>query len=359
MNALFQKEVMIINGISQHNLLPIDTTPSLLQNFVSKYTNEPFKKNHSFDPQSLTNLGKDNSLIIAVKPLNLADEINDLMKSLHNALRPDGRLIVLAETTIADKLRLKKKYPSPLNHCIYFLIFIFHRFLPKLTSLTGRLYSKFRRNKYKYYTKAEILGRMIYGGFSIEDRQEENGILITVLKKGSHTATLSHPSTGIVFRMKRIGKNGNLINVYKLRSMYAYSEYLQEYINRFHGLEASGKFNNDFRVSTIGKFIRKYWLDELPMIINLLKGDIKLVGVRPLSRHYFSLYPAAVQQLRIHHKPGLIPSAYADSPHKSLQDVVDSEMKYMKAYQRKPLWTDIRYIFKCMHTIFFKKVRSK
>ena len=49
--------------------------------------------------------------------------------------------------------------------------------------------------------------------------------------------------------------------------------------------------------------MRRFWLDELPMIINLIKGDMKMVGVRPLSKQYFSLYAEEVQQKRVMHKP--------------------------------------------------------
>ena len=58
--------------------------------------------------------------------------------------------------------------------------------------------------------------------------------------------------------------------------MYPYAEYLQEYIYHNNDLKKGGKFNNDFRVSTQGKFMRKFWIDELPMFKNLIVGDIKM-----------------------------------------------------------------------------------
>ena len=89
-----------------------------------------------------------------------------------------------------------------------------------------------------------------------------------------------------------------IINVYKVRSMYAYSEYIQDYIYDQNKLNDKGKFNNDYRINVIGKLSRKLWLDELPMIYNLIKGDLKLVGVRPLSAHYLSLYSPEVKERR-------------------------------------------------------------
>ena len=58
----------------------------------------------------------------------------------------------------------------------------------------------------------------------------------------------------------------------KLRTMYPYSEYCQELIMRENKLAKSGKIWNDFRITTWGKFFRKFWFDELPMFINFFKG---------------------------------------------------------------------------------------
>ncbi len=59
--------------------------------------------------------------------------------------------------------------------------------------------------------------------------------------------------------------------------MHPYSEYLQEYILERNGLDKGGKFKGDFRITGWGKILRRYWLDELLMIINLFKGDLKIV----------------------------------------------------------------------------------
>merc|ERR1712194_432188 len=91
------------------------------------------------------------------------------------------------------------------------------------------------------------------------------------------------PSYGPIYKMPRVGKRNKIINVYKLRTMYPYSEYLQEFIFNKNGTSNGDKVNQDFRISPIGSFFRKFWIDELPMIINLVKGDLKIVGVRPLS----------------------------------------------------------------------------
>jgi lipopolysaccharide/colanic/teichoic acid biosynthesis glycosyltransferase len=103
--------------------------------------------------------------------------------------------------------------------------------------------------------------------------------------------------------------------------------------------------------------MRKFWLDELPMLINLIKGDLKLFGVRPLSRQYFKLYTLELQKLRIKTKPGLIPPFYVDNPG-TLEEIVSSELRYLRSYEKHPFRTDWKYFWKACFNILFRKYRS-
>jgi lipopolysaccharide/colanic/teichoic acid biosynthesis glycosyltransferase len=152
---------------------------------------------------------------------------------------------------------------------------------------------------------------------------------------------------------------GKPIKVYKMRTMHPYSEYLQAYIHDKNNLKAGGKFYKDIRITSIGHIMRKYWIDELPMFLNLFKGEMKLVGVRPLSVHYFNLYSKELQEKRIKHKPGLLPPFYADLP-QTLDEIQESEMKYLLACEEKGVFiTDIRYLFLIIKNIVFNKARSE
>ena len=150
-----------------------------------------------------------------------------------------------------------------------------------------------------------------------------------------------------------------MIGVYKFRTMYSYSEYLQPYMLEHEGLQEGGKFARDYRVNGWGKLLRRTWLDELPMFINVFKGQMKLVGVRPLSRHYFSLYKPEMQDLHTSVKPGLLPPFYYDeySP-VTLEDVQASEKRYIDAYHQHPFATDWRYFWGTVGNILFKRKRS-
>ena len=94
------------------------------------------------------------------------------------------------------------------------------------------------------------------------------------------------------------------------------------------------------------------------MLINVLKGDIKLVGVRPLSKHFYSLYDEDLQINRIKNKPGFIPPYYVDLP-KTMNEIMESERKYLDLYNKSPIKTDIIYFFKAFKNVLFRGVRSK
>jgi lipopolysaccharide/colanic/teichoic acid biosynthesis glycosyltransferase len=139
--------------------------------------------------------------------------------------------------------------------------------------------------------------------------------------------------------------------------MHPYSEYIQDYVYKQNDLQDGGKFNDDFRITSWGAVCRKIWLDELPMLINFFKGNMKLVGVRPLSRHYFELYARDLRERRIKYKPGLIPPFYADMP-SDLDSIQESENKYLDSYDKHPVLTDFKYFWKSMFNILFRHARS-
>jgi lipopolysaccharide/colanic/teichoic acid biosynthesis glycosyltransferase len=85
---------------------------------------------------------------------------------------------------------------------------------------------------------------------------------------------------------------------------------------------------------------------------------MKIVGVRPLSNHYFSLYSEELQAKRVLLKPGLLPPFYADMP-KTMEDIQNSEMHYLTECEEKGVMrTDIKYFFLIIKNILFKKARS-
>lgn len=213
------------------------------------------------------------------------------------------------------------------------------------------------RGENRVLSKAEMLGRLYSCGFDVVNETEIDRQYYVIAKKIKRPYFDLEPTYGPLIKLQRIGKGGKIIKVYKFRTMHPYSEYLQEFVYAKHNLEEGGKFKNDFRVSTLGRLMRKFWIDELPMLVNFFRGDLKIVGVRPLSQHYFSLYSKELRELRIKYKPGLIPPFYVDKP-KTLEEIMASELKYFDAYDKHPILTDIRYFFMAAYNIIFRKYRS-
>ena len=162
----------------------------------------------------------------------------------------------------------------------------------------------------------------------------------------------------IIIALPRVGKDGKIIKVYKVRTMIPNAESLQPFVYATNGLALGGKFADDYRITRVGRILRQYWMDEIPQIINLIKGDVKLFGVRPLSAHYLSLYSTEVRERRLKYTPGLISPIYFDCP-KTFEEIQQSELNYLNAYDRHPYLTDLLYFTKVLFNIAFRRVRSK
>jgi lipopolysaccharide/colanic/teichoic acid biosynthesis glycosyltransferase len=296
----------------------------------------------------------------AILNIGMSNEIRRLNRFFMAAnfkLIDGGIYIGIAETIDERKRRAYKKSFRPVTDIYYFLDFLFHRVMPKI-GMFQSFYFFVTKGRRRVFSKAEVLGRLCSCGFEITEIAEINNKLFFAARKITEAKSVVDASYGPLFGMKRIGKDGKVITVYKLRTMHPYSEFLQEYVYKQNDLQEGGKFADDFRISTIGRLFRKFWIDELPMIYNLLNGDMKLVGVRPLSKHYLSLYNEELKEMRKRVKPGLIPPFYADMP-KTLEEIQDSERRYLNDYFTSPIRTDVRYFGLAMVNIIFRRARSK
>jgi lipopolysaccharide/colanic/teichoic acid biosynthesis glycosyltransferase len=298
--------------------------------------------------------------IVNLKRINDIQYLNKFFEAVNEKMSGDGVFVGCVETYPLRKRRILKKYVKPFNFIVYTLDFFFKRLIPKLPVLK-KMYFALTHGHNRVLSRAETFGRLYSCGFQVVGEAFINGSYYWAAQRVKAPAYDKNPTYGPIVRLPRIGKNGKVIKVYKLRTMHAYSEYLQDYIYRKNDLDEGGKFRDDFRVTTLGKFFRALWLDELPMLINvIIKNNMKIVGVRPLSQHYFDLYNASLREKRIRYKPGLIPPYYAQYPTpKTLDEIQENELKYIEAYEKNPFLTDMTYFFKAMGNIVFRKARSK
>lgn len=297
------------------------------------------------------------SYIINLHKLNDIKKLDDFIDAVNEKLEEKGYFFCCVETKDQRKKRILRKFPPVLNYIYYFFDFIVKRILPKL-KFTRPLYFFLTHGNNSVISRAEALGRLSRGGFGIRQESFIGNLLCIEAKKRGNPLPKNDNIYGPLIALPRVGKNGEMIKVYKLRTMHPYSEYIQDYVYRLYDLQDGGKFRNDFRITSWGSICRKIWLDELPTLINWFKRDLKIIGVRPLSRQYFELYNTSLKERRIKYKPGIIPPFYADMPG-DLESIQESETRYLDSYDKHPLRTDLRYFGKSILNILFRHARSK
>lgn len=295
-------------------------------------------------------------LFLNLHKINDIRLLNQYFLKVYQSLMPGGYFVGEAHTIRTHREWVYDKFPRLLAHFIYTLDFCYNRVMPKLPWLKN-VYFALTKGKNRIISKTEVMGRLYFCGFEIVAEREINKRFCFIARKVKTPSLDTSPTYGPIVTLKRSGFNGKVVHIYKFRTMHPYSEYLQQYVYKLQGLQKGGKLEDDFRVTEWGKFMRKYWLDELPMIYNWLKGDLQIVGVRPLSFHYLSLYDEELTKLRTFVKPGLVPPFYADLP-ETFDEICDSERRYIQAFLKKPITTQAIYFWKSFVNIAFKGARS-
>ena len=298
-------------------------------------------------------------LLYLTRPLHTLENLNKFLYTA-NELMDTGTFLCCHSMTAALKRQmLRKKYPWGVRDVVVVADYLWNRVAPKLR-LTHDLYYRMTHGKSRTFTRVEILGRLYRAGFEVIDEQFRYGEFFVVACKTKEPVDDIPPLGSPIIHLKRKGKDGKEIVVHKFRTMYNYSEYIQPYVYQYQHLQRGGKFKDDYRVSALGRLLRKTWMDEFPMLWNVLRGEMKLVGVRPLSKQYFSLYTPEMQELRTRTKPGMLPPFYYEkkSP-ETLDEIQASERRYLEAYQQKPFATDWRYFWGIVGNILFRRKRSQ
>lgn len=334
-------------GVPAYEFVSKFVDPSSDDTLVVHTTNIFNVVNHNRKFRSIVNLGKVNDIRF----------INKFFEGVNEQLQENDLFIGRFETFAARRKR-KVINRIPVLGQIYFLLeFIFMRMFPKMPVLK-KIYFFITRGHNRLLSKAETLGRLASCGFSIVDYKSIDGLTYYVAMKTGEPVFDMNPSYGLLFKMPRVSKGGKIIKVYKFRTMHPYAEYLQDYILQLNGYSETGKPADDFRLTPWGKWMRRYWIDEIPQIINLLKGDLKLVGVRPISMRYLQDIPEDLRRLRVLHKPGCIPPYVALNRSSNVVAVLDAEREYLLEKMRAPYTTDTRYFFKALYNIVVKNKRS-
>lgn len=169
------------------------------------------------------------------------------------------------------------------------------------------------------------------------------GILIKIDSKGP-----------VFFLHRRIGKNGKKIKIYKFRTMVKNAE---ELMSRFspeqkREFEENYKLDNDFRITRVGNILRKTSLDELPQLLNILKGDMSIVGPRPLVEKELEKYGDEKEKF-LSVTPGLTGN-WACNGRSNIEypERIKLELDYI---DNCSIWLDIKIILKTVISVFKKE----
>ncbi|MBI4164094.1 MAG: sugar transferase [Candidatus Aenigmarchaeota archaeon] len=149
-----------------------------------------------------------------------------------------------------------------------------------------------------------------------------------------------------------LGKSGEPIDVYKIRTMDPNCPPCD--IERNH----YGKLVVDQRVTKIGRILRKYWIDEIPQFWNLARGDMGIVGVRPMGEEMWRRYPEDIKNEALRYRPGLFGFQYAFTEEGGFDKHVENMRRYLEESDKSPYLTDIKYFFCILWNIIIRGVRS-
>jgi lipopolysaccharide/colanic/teichoic acid biosynthesis glycosyltransferase len=163
----------------------------------------------------------------------------------------------------------------------------------------------------------------------------------------------------VFFKQERIGQRGERFIFLKFRSMYvnsdekAHKDYVTKFISfprenpaasRNNGVPVIYKMEGDRRVTPLGKFLRKTSLDELPQFINVLKGEMSLVGPRPPIPYECDLYDIWHKRRVLELKPGITGLWQVEGrSRRTFNDMVRLDLKYINEWS---LWLDFKILLK-------------
>lgn len=361
------------NAILSYFINPLATLNELEQNIVSETSEEVltfiagsldlksyFRSILLTTPSSSYVDSVDFNNVRAIINLQLVNQIqhpNQHFRSV-NSLLPDGGIYIGRLETYGERKDViyRQVGHNNLGRAFWMLDFLLHRLIPRIPILED-LYFKITKGKFRAISSAEVLGRLVYCGFEIIDMKAINGLSYFVVMKTREPSKLKNPSYYPLIRLNRIGKDGKNIKVYKFRTMHPYSEFIQDYVIKLNGYNDKGKPALDFRVTRWGLIFRKLWLDEIPQLINVFTREMKLVGLRPLSKVRFDEFPEDLKKERIKYKPGCFPPYVAlNMPDEKMN--IEAERIYLRDLKAHPYTTDFRYFLKSVYNIMLNKIRS-
>ena len=206
-------------------------------------------------------------------------------------------------------------------------------------------------------TRMSSFGRSAKRSFDIAGAAAGLLGLLPILIACAVAVRLSSPGP-ILFRQQRVGLHGNIFDILKFRTMRPART----------GQELQITIGRDPRITAIGAFLRKWKLDELPQLWNVVAGDMSIVGPRPEVPKYVAIYPTAIRDIVLSVRPGITDPcsiylrheseilARADDPERFyIETLLPEKLRLASAYARnQTMMTDISIIVRTILAIFVK-----
>jgi lipopolysaccharide/colanic/teichoic acid biosynthesis glycosyltransferase len=178
-------------------------------------------------------------------------------------------------------------------------------------------------------------------------------IILSPILLATTIAIKADSKGNVIFSQLRTGKNGVPFVMYKFRSMYAGAETKRKDLISQNEMDGPVfKITNDPRITKVGRFIRSYSIDELPQLVNVIRGEMSIVGPRPLATYETEKFTE--EELRRHLvKPGLTCYWQMGGRNKvSFREWIELDMKYIKEMSIK---TDLKIILLTFKAVIIKK----
>ncbi|PIZ52429.1 hypothetical protein COY27_00340 [Candidatus Woesearchaeota archaeon CG_4_10_14_0_2_um_filter_33_13] len=161
----------------------------------------------------------------------------------------------------------------------------------------------------------------------------------------------------VIYVRDALGKDGEHVRIYKLRTMVSNADKKRDALIEQSGLDPLGKISDDPRITPIGRVLRKYWIDEIPQLYNLIRGDLDLVGVRPRSEQLWADLPPEHKDKALRYKPGLVGVQYAFSS-SCFSEMLNRELDYLEQKECYGYLADVKFLALVVYNVLFHGCRS-
>lgn len=166
---------------------------------------------------------------------------------------------------------------------------------------------------------------------------------------------IASPDAPVFYSQLRAGRYGKPFRMWKFRTMVPNAEDLLEKIKEEHGNQMDGpvfKLDHDPRIFPFGRILRRFSIDELPQLLNVVTGDISLVGPRPLPLYEVEAFCDLAHRRRLSVKPGITCEWQVGGRNKitSFEEWVEMDLRYIDNWS---LWLDFKIILKTIPAVLF------